>query len=361
MFSNTIIGSDAFTEMPLTAQALYFHLAMLADDDGFINSPKKIQRMVGASDDDLKALNESRFILSFDSGVVVIKHWKIHNYIRKDRKKDTNYFKEMAVLIEKENGIYSLKNNEKLPEDSKTETARQKAYKESSLPYSFEYKIKQAFWGEKCPVCDCKMQTTTDECGIGSDIHKPTIQHNKPISKGGKHELGNISVICHQCNVSLQATETGELNAAEVIKKWDDICMSVKCQSSDSQVTDNCPHRLGEDRIGEYRIGQESIGEDSEPQNTTTPSSSYGKFNNVILSDNELETLKKDFPDDFDKRIEKLSAYMHSTGKTYKNHLATIQYWAEQDKEKQNNEKQTTSGQSGSNPFLAMAMDKGLI
>ena len=85
---------------------------MRADDDGFINNPKKIQRMIGASDDDLKMLVAKKFIIPFESGIVVIKHWKIHNYIRGDRKKTTVYPKEMAQLIEKENGAYSLKADE---------------------------------------------------------------------------------------------------------------------------------------------------------------------------------------------------------------------------------------------------------
>ena len=255
MFAKTIIDSDAFLDMPLSTQSLYFHLSMRADDDGFINNPKKIQRMVGCSDDDLRLLIAKNFIIPFESGIVVIKHWKIHNYIRGDRKKDTVYPEEMALLIEKENGAYSLKTDELiLLDDTNEETKRQKAYRESSLPYSFEYKIRQAFYGEPCPVCGFDMKTTIDECGISSDIHKPSIQHNIPISKGGKHELGNISVICHNCNVSLQDTETGKLNADEVIKKWDEICMSVKCQSNVSQMSVKCQHRLGKDSIVEDSI-----------------------------------------------------------------------------------------------------------
>lgn len=111
MFAKTIIDSDAFIDMPLSTQALYFHLSMRADDDGFINNPKKIQRMIGASEDDLKLLILKRFIIPFDSGIVVIKHWKIHNYIRGDRKKETVYPEEMALLEEKSNGAYTLKND----------------------------------------------------------------------------------------------------------------------------------------------------------------------------------------------------------------------------------------------------------
>ena len=107
MFAKTIIDSDAFLDMPLTSQALYFHLSMRADDDGFINNPKKIQRMIGASDDDLKLLLAKRFIIAFESGVVVIKHWKIHNYIQKDRYRPTIYQEEKSLLSEKENKVYT--------------------------------------------------------------------------------------------------------------------------------------------------------------------------------------------------------------------------------------------------------------
>ncbi len=108
MFAKTIIDSDAFLDMPLSTQSLYFHLSMRADDDGFINNPKKIQRMVGCGDDDLKLLMAKKFILVFDSGVIVIKHWKIHNYIRNDRYKPTLYQEEKSMLADKENKAYTF-------------------------------------------------------------------------------------------------------------------------------------------------------------------------------------------------------------------------------------------------------------
>lgn len=109
MFAKTIIDSDAFIDMPLSTQALYFHLSMRGDDDGFINNPKKIQRMIGASDDDLKLLIVKKFIIPFESGIVVIKHWKIHNYIQKDRYKPTLYQEEKSMLDTKNNKGYTLK------------------------------------------------------------------------------------------------------------------------------------------------------------------------------------------------------------------------------------------------------------
>lgn len=109
MFAKTIIDSDAFLDMPLSAQSLYFHLSMRADDDGFINNPKKVQRMIGAADDDLKLLVLKKFIIPFETGIVVIKHWKIHNYIRQDRYKETVYQEEKRRLNVEENKAYTLR------------------------------------------------------------------------------------------------------------------------------------------------------------------------------------------------------------------------------------------------------------
>ena len=116
MFAKTIIDSDAFLDMPLSTQALYFHLSMRADDDGFINNPKKIQRMIGCADDDLKVLVAKNFIIPFESGIVVIKHWKIHNYIRNDRYKETVYQEEKALINTKGNKAYTLG----IPDDNQT-------------------------------------------------------------------------------------------------------------------------------------------------------------------------------------------------------------------------------------------------
>lgn len=108
MFSKTIIDSDAFLDMPLSTQTLYFHLSMRADDDGFINNPRKIQRMIGCGEDDLKLLIAKKFVIIFESGVIVIKHWRIHNYIQKDRYKETVYREEKSMLSLKENKAYTL-------------------------------------------------------------------------------------------------------------------------------------------------------------------------------------------------------------------------------------------------------------
>lgn len=107
MMSLQIVDTDAFLEMPLSTQALYFHLIMRADDEGFVSGPKRVLKLINAQDDDLKILIAKRFLLEFESGVVVIKHWLIHNTIRMDRFNKTNYVKEKSLLTLKENKSYT--------------------------------------------------------------------------------------------------------------------------------------------------------------------------------------------------------------------------------------------------------------
>lgn len=252
MFAKTIVTSDAFLDMPHSSRCLYFTLAMFADDDGFVNNPKSIMRQAGATPDDMNVLLAKKFVIAFDNGVIVIKHWRIHNYIRGDRKHETKYAEEIALLELDENGAYTMASSvgtDYLLESSEEATPRQKAYADSELPYSFDYKIRKAFWGKQCPICGALMKTEIDD-GIVTKNHIPTIQHNLPISKGGRHELGNISVICHSCNVSIKDNETEALNAEEVIKAWEKIC-----QTSDRQLTGKC-HT-------EVRLGKDSIGKSS--------------------------------------------------------------------------------------------------
>ena len=109
MFSKQIIDSDAFLDMPLSTQALYFHLSMRADDDGFLNNAKKILRLIGANQNDYDLLLAKSFIIQFPDGICVIKHWRINNYLRADRYKETAYKEEKSMLEIKDNGRYSLK------------------------------------------------------------------------------------------------------------------------------------------------------------------------------------------------------------------------------------------------------------
>ena len=264
MFSKIIIDSDCFLDMPLSTQALYFHLSMRADDEGFINSPKKIQRAVGCTDDDLRLLIAKSFIIPFESGVIVIKHWKIHNTLRKDRTKATIYNDEKSMLQTDESGAYSLVDNQ----------------------------------------------------------------------------------------------------------------MSTNCQPNDNQLTTNCPHRLDKIRLDKIRLDKirldkisidkcntdisngvtllqncstdididkdiEKSESNNKPNGSKSKSSKpairhkYGEYNNVLLSDEDMEKLKAEIPN-YEDYINKLSSYMASTGKSYKNHLATMRNWFRKDKQEKN-------------------------
>ena len=225
MFAKTIIDSDAFLDMPITSQLLYFHLSMRADDDGFINKPKTIMRMCGCKDDDLRLLAAKKFLIPFETGVVVIKHWKIHNYIAKDRYKETKYKEEKSTLCLDENNAYTQ----------------------------------------------------------------------------------NIDDMYTEC--------------IQVVDKMD------------TQV------RLGKDRIGKVSLVEDIEPDSDESAPAPTPKKSkpvkhkYGEYNNVLLTDDELEKLKNEYPD-YQERIERLSSYVASTGKSYKSHYATIRNWARKDAEK---------------------------
>ncbi len=106
MFSKHITESDAFLELPATSQNLYFHLNMNADDDGFVNSPNRVMRNIGANKTDMEVLFAKKFLIAFETGIIVIKHWRIHNYIRGDRYKPTVYIEEKLMLELKENNSY---------------------------------------------------------------------------------------------------------------------------------------------------------------------------------------------------------------------------------------------------------------
>lgn len=108
MFDMEIVDTDLFLDMPQSSQNLYFHLGMRADDDGFVSNPKKIIKIIGANEDDLKLLIIKKFIIPFDSGLIVIRHWKLNNYLRKDRYTETIYKDEKRLLNEDENGVYEL-------------------------------------------------------------------------------------------------------------------------------------------------------------------------------------------------------------------------------------------------------------
>ena len=218
MFTQKIIDSDPFLDMPLSTQALYFHLNMRADDDGFVNNPKRICRTIGASEDDLKLLLVKRFAIGFESGVLVIKHWRMHNTLRKDRYNPTQYQDEFARLDVKDNNAYT----------------------------------------------------------------------EKPVE-----------------------------------------ALATTWQPDGNQLAPQYS-------IDKISIDKRSVVEDIEPSPAPVPTKpskhKHGEYNNVLLTDEELGKLKSEYPD-WQERIERLSSYVASTGKSYKSHYATIRNWARKDNE----------------------------
>ena len=128
MFAKSIVLSDVFLDMPMSARCLYFTLGMLADDDGFVGNPKSIMRQCGASQDDMLILLQKRYILGFESGVIVIKHWRMNNYLRNDRHQDTTYLEEKELLTIDNKGAYTEKDGNKalfdvgIPSDNQVTT-----------------------------------------------------------------------------------------------------------------------------------------------------------------------------------------------------------------------------------------------
>lgn len=139
MFSKKMISSDAFLEMPLTAQGLFFHLAMRADDDGIVDSPRRIMRECQAKKRDLDILIQKRYVLAFPSGVILIKHWRIHNTIAKDRYVPSTYVEELSTVMLKDNKSYTERKRnvdnaetDRMQVDSKTERSTDKIREEKS-------------------------------------------------------------------------------------------------------------------------------------------------------------------------------------------------------------------------------------
>lgn len=160
MFAKQIIDSDAFLDMGLSTQALYFHLSMRADDEGFIDNPKKVMRMIGAQQNELEMLLAKRYLLGFESGVVVVKHWKIHNYIQKDRFKETLYKEEKQLITEKENKIYTDRLDTDCVQIGDAGKIREEEGKskerEDNIPYSEIINILNS-------ICETKFKASSDK------------------------------------------------------------------------------------------------------------------------------------------------------------------------------------------------------
>lgn len=228
MLSKKVTDSDEFISMSSAAQALYTHINQSADDDGFSNQVQLCLWKAHASTDDLKMLLAKQFIISFDSGVIVVRHWKVNNTIQKDRYKETEFVEEKAQL----------------------------------------------------------------SCG-GRGLYTKCIQD-------GNSLYPQISI--------------------------------------------------DKNRLDKVSIGEDICASPAEPAKPSAPQKhKYGEYKNVLLTDEEYEKLKDEFPNDYEERIERLSSYIASKGAKYKNHLATIRNWARKDREKVAEDEMATT-----NPFLEM-------
>lgn len=251
MFTKKITDDDNFISLPSSTQALYFHLNQGADDDGFNNQVQMAMFKAHATVDDLKVLMAKNYIIRFDNGVIVIKHWRMHNTLRKDRYQPTNFQEELKMLNVKTNGAYTL-------------------------------------------GCQMVADWLPDGC----------------------HSIDKISV-------DKDSLDKGNIDDAN---------------------TSNIPP------------------EDPKPQKPSKHK--YGEYNNVLLTDDELDKLKTEYSD-WEERIERLSSYVASTGKSYKSHYATIRNWARKDQEKsqqqptnqKNYQKQTKAEEL--DEFYKMAADWG--
>jgi hypothetical protein len=238
MFAKTVISADTFVCMPLSAQALYFHFGVNADDDGFIDNPKSIQRMIGATDGDLKELLNNGYIIQVGVNLYLVKHWRLNNNkIEPKKYTGTIYKKEFDRVILK-NNVYELKNSTEITD--------------SAL---------------------------------------------------------SVNELCTNSSPTVHEKLTG------------------------------CDPRLEQNRLDKSRVEQSSIYVSPPTEENTKEKEkkeksikhSFGTYKNVSLSDEELEKLKNEFPDSYQSWIERVSEYVASTGKTYKNYLATIRNWAKKE------------------------------
>lgn len=196
MFSKQITTSDAFLEMPVSSQLLYFHLNMEADDDGFVANPKRTMRMVSANDDDLKVLVTKRFLIIFESGVVVIKHWLLHNMIRRDMYKETQYLDEKKTLEIKDNSVYTEIRNEPVTDPlhrlGKVRLGKDSIDKDNvptppentsvaKLEYSSEF---EKFW-VACPMQKGKMKASVAYEKIDPKLYPKIIEAMKTQAASG--------------------------------------------------------------------------------------------------------------------------------------------------------------------------------
>ena len=248
MMSLRIIDTDQFLDMPMTAQALYMHLCMRADDDGFVDNPRKIRRMTGSNEDDYKLLMAKQFIIPFDSGVCVIKHWRIHNYIQKDRYQATMYQGEIKQLQVDGNGVYhmdaecihdghsTVDTQVRLGEDrlGKDRESGKRSGKADAKHHTLNVPINQTRYDNLCntysqPVIDEYIQRAIDYCNSKgkryySDFAAAAAQYIKRDEREGKgptpvQPKATYVAACKHCGIhnAPDAHECSECGSRELV------------------------------------------------------------------------------------------------------------------------------------------------
>lgn len=174
MFTKSIVLSDDFLDMPMSARCLYFTLGMLADDDGFINSPRAIMRQCGASLDDMRILVAKKYLLEFDTGVIVIRHWRLNNYLRNDRYKQTLCVSELEQIATDRSGAYfKIGEAESLPEEKSADTAS------SEIPESIPEEIPEA---EEKKEIESVAETLEAEKKPAEKVFKKPLAEREPVN-----------------------------------------------------------------------------------------------------------------------------------------------------------------------------------
>ena len=227
MFAMTIVDSDAFLDMPLSAQALYFHLNMRADDDGFVGNPKKIMRTVGAAEDDLRLLIAKNFLITFDNGVIVIKHWRIHNTLSAGRYHETSYVSEKDMLKLKRNNAYTLNDgedidDEKLIEMGKRQVDEQKTNNRRTID-------------EQKTNADIDKNKIREKLDLDKDLDKTKDKREEKETRHHFGEYGHVMLTDKQLQ-KLNA-DYGEEATKQAIKKVDEYCQQYGKRYTDYNLT----------------------------------------------------------------------------------------------------------------------------
>ena len=337
MFSKKIVDSDEFLDMPCSAQALYFHLGMRADDDGFVNNPKKITKFIGASIDDLKLLIDRKYITGFDNGIIVINHWKVNNFIRKDRYRTTMFYEEKRQLSCDENGTYIEQDHFKDKADLSKEaesfwsTNGQPVVNQWSTEYSIgkDSLVKESIVKESIVKERIDKDSLVEESIVKERIDKDSLDEGRGVENR---------------DVSLTAATATARNENEEYFSFYDDCEDDRGEydstatttkekradaSFDADMTSGNLNNANENVCEKVKVGDALDRSDSKRLRARF-SDKYKCA--IVLSDEQYDDLKSRLgASELDRYMEKLSSFIVNKGARIKSHYDTILKWYEED------------------------------